>query len=271
MTTYVIGDIQGCYDPLMRLLEKVKFDPTVDWIWVTGDVVNRGLASLATLSFLYNIRDRVTGVLGNHDLTLLAVASGTHAFDPERHTFKDVLEAEEGPRYLAWLSTWPLLHYDPITKTLVVHAGLIPQWDLARAQSLSDEIQTCLGESAAQRQQFFEHLYGDKPDQWHPDLAANERWRFIVNVFTRIRFCTPDGRLDFITKEGAHKAPAGFYPWFQIYTLPTGVNQLLFGHWAALEGHTGRHNIHALDTGCVWGRCLSAFVLEEGSQIRVDC
>jgi len=269
MTTFIIGDIQGCYAPFRRLLDKVKFDPAQDRLWVTGDIVNRGHESLAVLRELYTMRASLIGVLGNHDLTLLAVAAGVQPFHHDKHTFQDVLDAPDREALLNWLNSWPMVYHDLATQSLMVHAGLVPGWDLNLILSLSEEIQQCL--QGTDRQSFLEHLYGNEPEQWSPALSSWPRWRFIVNAFTRIRFCTPEGHLDMITKEGKHKAPQGYQPWFEVVPLPKGIQRIFFGHWAALEGHTGHDHIIGLDTGCVWGKCLTAYVLEEGRVVQESC
>ena len=270
MPTYVIGDIQGCYDPFRRLLDKLAFDPSRDRLWVTGDVVNRGPASLAVLRTLYELRHCLSAVLGNHDITLLAVAEGVQSFHSEKHTFQDLLSAEDSPSLIEWLSTWPLAHHDPKSQALLVHAGVLPSWDLPLILSLSAEFQRIF--QSPQRKSCLFELYGDEPNRWSPTLQGPARWRFIINTFTRLRFCSPDGQLELLSKEGLNQAPAGFFPWFQLYTLPQpGIQRILFGHWAALQGNSGLKNLIALDTGCVWGNCLTAYLLEEGKRVKVRC
>jgi bis(5'-nucleosyl)-tetraphosphatase (symmetrical) len=269
MTTYVIGDVQGCYDPLQRLLDKIDFDEKRDNIWFTGDLVNRGPNSLGVLRFVYEHRNSMKTVLGNHDITLLAVAEEAIAFDESKHTFADILKNDRRDEYLDWLKHCPLVHVDAEKNTLLVHAGLVPNWDLSLTQSLAKEVEACL--QSPQSTELLRHLYGNMPNVWSPDLSGWPRFRFIVNVLTRIRFCTQEGVLDFLSKENQDSAPPHYFPWFTLSSLhKTGVN-IIFGHWAALEGKTNTPHAIALDTGCVWGKKLTAYALETGTRYCLDC
>ena len=273
MTAYIIGDVQGCYDPLQRLLEKIRFDESRDTIWFTGDIVNRGPDSLKVIQFIYQHRAVIKTILGNHDLTLLAVAKGSVPFQAERHTFSDILEHSQREEYLDWLLHCPLAHFDQQNQILLVHAGVVPQWDVAEALSLAQEVeQRLVSDDCAE---LLHHLYGNTPLQWSPDLQGWERYRFIVNVLTRIRFCTPEGKLDLVTKEGAHAAPPGYVPWFTAPRLVARLKEsgikIVFGHWAALEGKTSQAWAVGLDTGCVWGNQLTAYAVESGSRFCIDC
>lgn len=269
MSIYIIGDVQGCYDPLRRLLDKIDFDEKRDKIWFTGDLVNRGPDSLGVLRFVYEHRHSMMTVLGNHDITLLAVAEEAVPFQEERHSFSDILKNGQRDEYLNWLKHCPLVHYDADRATLLVHAGLVPGWDLPLTQSLAKEVETLL--QSNQSAVLLHHLYGNTPDHWSPDLSGWPRFRFIVNVLTRIRFCTREGVLDLLSKEDQHTAPADYFPWFSVSSLQRIGVKIVFGHWAALEGKTGIPNAIALDTGCVWGKQLTAYALETDTRYCLDC
>lgn len=268
MSTYAIGDIQGCFAELQALLEKIQFDKAKDILWFTGDLVNRGIDSLKTLRFIKSLGDRVVCVLGNHDLGMLAIARGAEPFDPAHHTFSDVLQADDKEELLLWLESLPLLYHDDKIGYTLVHAGFHPAWDLEQAKKLAKELETVLRSS--EKYNFYPHLYGNTPDTWNEGLQGYERLRFIVNSFTRLRFCTPGGRLDFKTTD-LNKKPAGFLPWYEIPNRKSRNLNILFGHWAALEGKVSVANVFPLDTGCVWGKSLSAFRLEDMQVFSVSC
>jgi len=269
MSTYAIGDIQGCFEPLKQLLKKIQFNPNVDYLWFTGDLVNRGPHSLETVRFVKSLKNHAITVLGNHDMTLLAVATKAVPYDPKHHTFSDILKATDSTELINWLKQQPLIHHDSKLGYTLVHAGLHPKWDLALATSLAKEVQTVIqGNNAVQ---FFEKMYGDEPDQWNPQLTGIDRLRFIVNCFTRLRFCNQDGQLDLVAKESAHLAPKGYFPWFAVPERANRNLKILFGHWAALEGKCSTPNVFALDTGCVWGNCLTAMRLDDGVQFTEPC
>lgn len=264
MATYAIGDIQGCFEPLQRLLAKIQYDPNQDTLWFTGDMVNRGPASLHTLRFIKQL-DNKQIVLGNHDLHLLAVAHGAHAGWPE-DTFTDILTAPDRDELLSWLKQQPLLHYDEKLGYLMVHAGLASSWDLVTAQKLACEVETILKSPSAI--EFFRSMYGDFPNQWNNNLIGWDRLRCITNYFTRARFCHPDGSLA-LEKKG--KIAENLLPWFQLPNRTTADLNILFGHWAALGGVTHTPRVFALDTGCIWGYCLTAMRLEDGERVSVSC
>lgn len=269
MTTYAIGDVQGCYDPLMRLLEKIQFDPNTDVLWFTGDLVNRGPHSLETLRFVKSLGKKAITVLGNHDLTLLAVAYDATPYNPHHHTFQDVLNAEDSNELIQWLRQCPLLHHDTDLQFTLVHAGLLPTWDLALAMALAREVERVL--QAEDPKQFLIHMYGNEPSRWDPHLQGYDRLRFILNCFTRIRFCTVDGTLDLHTKDSAHADTEEYLPWFAI---PERVNKnlaIIFGHWASLEGKCNTPSVFPLDTGCVWGNCLTGMRLPDKKRFEVPC
>lgn len=261
MATYAVGDIQGCCDELRDLLALVQFGAD-DTLWVLGDLVNRGPASLATLRLLHGMGDQVRTVLGNHDLHLLAVAFGGHKLG-RGDTFGDVLAAPDADELLHWLRQQPLLVRD--NGYLMVHAGVPHIWSLDEAEAHAAEV--CQVLRGNDYQSYFKALYGNEPDCWRDDLVGMDRLRLITNYFTRMRLIDEAGRLDFMHKGHPADAPAGWLPWFARH--PEGGETLLFGHWAAIEGQTGRDDVLALDTGCVWGRALSAYALEERRRYSV--
>lgn len=269
MPTYAIGDIQGCFAPLQKLLEKIQFDPTQDTLWLTGDLVNRGPASLETLRFIKALGDQHRIVLGNHDLHLLAVAHGMHQGWKE-DTFNEILNAPDREELLAWLLQLPLLVHDEKLGYTMAHAGLAPSWDLETAIALSREVSAILTSNLAP--EFFQHMYGNQPNQWRSDLTGWERIRCITNYLTRLRFCHPDGSLELESKGKSDQYPtADLIPWYQVPNRANTNLKIIFGHWAALGGVTNTPNTFALDTGCVWGYCLTAMRLEDGERMSVAC
>lgn len=274
MTVYAVGDIQGCYDCLRRLLDQVRFDPGVDRLWSVGDLVNRGPKSLETLRFLKSLGSALTAVLGNHDLHLLALLSDAHR-DGKRDSLEAVLAAPDRDALCEWLRHLPLLHRERLAvgngdadDFLLVHAGLLPTWDTAKAESLAAEVAQVL--RGPDWRDFLVAMYGDQPDTWDDALDGNDRLRVITNVLTRLRFCDARGRLELRAKLGPETAPPGFRPWFD-FPRPPDDPVILFGHWAALDGRTGKANIIGLDTGCVWGRRLTLMRLEDRRRFHVAC
>jgi bis(5'-nucleosyl)-tetraphosphatase (symmetrical) len=269
MTTYAIGDLHGCHAEFVDLLERIAFDPRRDRLWLTGDLVNRGPGSLACLREVKALGDAAVTVLGNHDMHLLAVARGG-APQRRKDTLSAILEAPDRETLLDWLQSRPFLVEDldmDREGTVMTHAGLLPQWSISLASRLAGELQARLtGEGAGD---FLERMYGNEPACWRDDLDGIERLRFLVNVFTRMRFIDAEGCIDLAAKEGLDSAPAGYAPWFQ---YPRRDDPwLLFGHWAVLNGETpGRRvRVEALDTGCVWGGRLTALNLESGEGVSV--
>jgi bis(5'-nucleosyl)-tetraphosphatase (symmetrical) len=272
MATYAIGDIQGCYQTLQKLLKQIGFTPTQDKLWLAGDLINRGPRSLDTLNFIYDHQDVIQVVLGNHDLHFLAVAAGTKT-PSSKDTFTELLAANNCEQLCRWLSKQPLFHYDPKLKFAMVHAGIYKGWDLAKTQALADEVSVCL--QSDQRNDFFQQMYGNQPSVWNDQLAGMERLRFITNTLTRIRYCYHDGQLDLIHKTPLGEQPSELTPWFDLIDINPITNKqqdsdctefgafLIFGHWAALNGQANKSHLYALDTGCVWGGKLTAFRLED--------
>lgn len=268
MSTYAIGDIQGCLEPLKRLLEQVNFDPAADHLWIAGDLINRGPSSCETLEFLYRLRRRTTVVLGNHDLHLLAVARG-HRAPNSKDTLEDILGHDEHPEWMDWLRHCPLLHHDVSLGYVMTHAGIPPPWSLDRAKAHAREVEAVL--QSRQVDDFLAHMYGNEPRVWKHKLYGMDRLRLITNYFTRMRFCTADGELDLSSKGGLGTHPAGFAPWFAHPGRKCREHRILFGHWAALEGRVDVPNVFALDTGCVWGGTLTAIRLEDQQRFECDC
>lgn len=268
MATYAIGDIQGCLKPLQCLLQKIQFNPATDKLWLAGDLINRGPASLETLRFLYALRSSLEIVLGNHDLHFVAVYRGLRK-PGTSDTLNPLLNAPDAPQLVNWLLQQKLLHVDPNLGYAMVHAGIPPQWSLAQAQRRAREVEVVL--QGPQLDEFLGAMYGNEPSKWKKSLDGIERLRLITNYFTRMRFCTPEGELELKTKESAGAAPAGFYPWFAIPERKTRADKIIFGHWAALEGQARTAGVFALDTGCVWGGKLTAMRLEDQTYFSCDC
>ena len=258
MSLYLIGDLQGCDAPLERLLQKIDFSASRDTLYALGDLVNRGPDSLKVLRRLSGLGDAAQCLLGNHDLHLLAVSQGVR---PPGHkdTLHDLLQAPDSEALLDWLRHRSLaLHRHG---WLMVHAGVLPQWDVSQVMALASEVERAL--RSTNFQEFLNTMYGNTPNRWNDSLQGADRLRVIVNALTRLRFCTPDGAMEFTSSESAGGGPTGYLPWFEVPGRRTLNQPLAFGHWSTLvtesEGAiTLRHNALPLDTGCVWGGCLTA-------------
>lgn len=268
MSVYAIGDIQGCFESLQCLLKKIDFNSDKDQLWLVGDLINRGPASLATLRYLYTIRSSLKIVLGNHDLHLAAAHYGLRK-SGKNDTFDEILSAPDCQQLIDWLLTYPLVYHQSDLGFTMVHAGIPPQWSLAAALEYSKEVQDILNSS--QRQEFLATMYGNEPAVWQDDLIGMDRLRLITNYCTRMRFCSAAGELELTTKENADAAPRGFAPWFS-HQHRLMINQpIIFGHWASLHGKVSHLNVHALDTGCVWGGSLTAMDLTSCKRFSCDC
>jgi bis(5'-nucleosyl)-tetraphosphatase (symmetrical) len=273
MAIYAVGDIQGCHDELRRLLDLVKFSPDRDRLWCVGDMVNRGPQSLEALRFLRSLGSAYTGVLGNHDLHFLALSCGAFT-EGKTRSLRALLDAPDCQELFEWVRSLPLAHREKVdtdtglTTFLMVHAGIAPGWKFKQAVKLASEVEAAL--RGPDYKQFLTDMYGNKPDQWSDDLTGSKRLRVITNVLTRIRFCTPEGRMDFAVKTEAETAPPGHVPWFTLQE-PRAHKVLLFGHWAMLDGKTNRSDIIGLDTGCVWGRAMTLLRLDTGERHQVSC
>jgi bis(5'-nucleosyl)-tetraphosphatase (symmetrical) len=258
MALYCIGDLQGCLSPFERLLAEIGFSPSRDTLYVLGDLVNRGPDSLGVLRRLMALGEAAQCLLGNHDLHLLALWQGVRK--PGRHdTVQSILQAPDSESLLDWLRRRPMALY--AQGWLMVHAGVLPQWSTAQTLSLAAEVEQAL--RGPDLKGFFSTMYGNTPSQWQNSLEGPDRLRVIVNALTRLRFCTPDGQMDFTSSESAGNAPAGYLPWFEVPGRATRDTPMAFGHWSTLATETHhpvglRQNTLPLDTGCVWGGCLTA-------------
>lgn len=269
MATYAIGDVQGCFSTLTALLEKIRFDAAQDRLWFTGDLVNRGPDSVGVLRFVRGLGDAAITVLGNHDLHLLAIASG-QAKPKHRDTLDNVLAANDRDDLLGWLRTRPLMHRDTAFGCTMVHAGLIPQWTLDEAQSLANEVEQKLRSDSYE--EFFRYMYGNQPRRWQPSLVGQDRLRFITNVFTRIRYCDDAGNLDLTEKRTPTEVSPPIKPWFEFSDRKSANETVLFGHWSTL-GFTKTDNVVCLDSGCLWGGKLTAIRLDHPDlpAYQIDC
>ncbi|WP_301103006.1 symmetrical bis(5'-nucleosyl)-tetraphosphatase [Propionivibrio sp.] len=265
MATYAIGDIQGCFDSLTRLLEHCAFDSANDRLWLVGDLVNRGPRSLETLRFVRDLGQAAITVLGNHDLSLLMAAEG-FGKRGKGDTFDEILAAPDCEVLLDWLRYRPLCHVEG--DYCLVHAGLLPQWTAARARALAAEVEAALTE--ADWRTFLANMWGSDPAYWQDDLEGWPRLRVIVNAMTRMRFCSPDGVMDFKVKGELAKAPAGYLPWFEVPGRRSANTVLITGHWSAL-GLKIMPNLLAIDSGCLWGGPLTAIRLEDRAIFQMDC
>lgn len=258
MAIYAIGDVQGCCDELERLLAILRIDPARDELWFVGDLVNRGPRSLDTLRLVRSLGTHATVVLGNHDIHLIALAFGNRGRAKDRE-LADVLDAPDGNDLVNWLRQQPLAHYRPELNTLMVHAGVPPQWDPLLTIKLAREVEQALrGPRCAS---YIQELYGEQPARWSPDLAGQERLRFITNCLTRMRYLAEDGTLDLQENGPPGSQPGGLHPWFELPDRRTATVRMVFGHWASL-GLLQRENLLGIDTGCVWGRRLTAVRLD---------
>ena len=265
MATWAIGDLQGCYDVTQRLLEKLGFDPASDRLWICGDLVNRGGQSIETLRLVHSLRDVSHVVLGNHDLSLLAIGERTP--DEQRKVNPDlqgVLFAEDARELLDWLRTQELAHVDRSLGWMMVHAGLAPKWTTQLAEKHAREVETKL--RGDNYRKLLKNMYGDGPE-WSPRLNGPERDRAIINIFTRMRYCSPRGRIAFEHKGGPGSQPAGLYPWYEVPGHAPRDLKIVCGHWSTLGLFVG-HGVHAIDTGAVWGGKLSAIRLD-GEDLQI--
>lgn len=262
MASYVIGDVQGCYQSLLRLLDRIDFDPEKDKLWFAGDLVNRGPESLKSLRLIKEIATKV--VLGNHDLHLLACYYGEGIKPKTKDTFNDILNAPDCDELMEWLRRQPLAVWSKKRGIFMSHAGLPHIWDVAQAYAYSKEVNRVI--RGKQAPEFFNNMYGSQPEAWDEKIEGMERLRKITNYLTRMRFITPDGCLEFAAKETVESAPKGFQPWFD-YPRKDPHIRLVFGHWAALGGKTQHLDVVATDTGCVWGGELTAVNLNTFERI----
>ncbi len=268
MAVYAIGDVQGCDEELGQLLERLRFKPDRDRLWFVGDLVNRGPRSLQVLRRVRALDANAIVVLGNHDLHLLAVARSSRRRLRDGDTLDEVLNAPDRQGLLDWLEALPLFHHDEELGVAMVHAGLVPQWDVAQARGLAAEVEAALREDAAS---LYEHMYGDQPDRWSESLEGHDRLRFIVNCMTRMRFCSPDGRVNLKIKGAPDQAKSPFVPWFAVPERASADVPIVCGHWSTLGVHL-KDNVKAIDAGCVWGGALCALRLDaEAAPVTIGC
>ncbi|MDP3559832.1 MAG: symmetrical bis(5'-nucleosyl)-tetraphosphatase [Legionellaceae bacterium] len=268
MADYVIGDVQGCYEPLQRLLRHIHFDPQCDRLWFVGDLVNRGPESLQVLRFIHGLVNPPIVTLGNHDLWLLSVYYRAVSGVALNADIRALFDAPEVEILMTWLRQQPLMVYDRHWKVVVCHAGIAPSWDLATASTCAEEVHQVL--MGPEYVTFLREMYGNLPDVWSADLRGMERWRIITNFFTRMRVCDADGRLCLQYKEALDHIPEGTYPWFLTPGRRPIDPDIIFGHWAALEGKTEVPGVYAIDTGCVWGGTLTALRLQDRQRFSVS-
>jgi bis(5'-nucleosyl)-tetraphosphatase (symmetrical) len=266
MAIYAIGDVQGCYDELMALLGLIRFDPAADTLWFTGDIVNRGPKSLSVLRFVKELGEGAVTVLGNHDLHLLAIASG-HSKLRKDDTLKEILKADDSEELLTWLRNRPLLHHDANLGIYMLHAGLPPQWTVEQTLQCAKEVENILRGDRFEK--YFENMYGNKPVRWKPSLTGWDRLRFITNCFTRLRYVDSDGKLCLGAKGSIGSQPANFIPWFQHPARQTKEVLCVFGHWSTLGYYNG-NGVIALDSGCLWGGKLTAVRLDIDAVERIS-
>ena len=264
MSTYAIGDLQGCYAELQDLLDKINFDESNDCLWFVGDLINRGPQSLECLQFVKSLGNSAKTVLGNHDLHLLAIANKVRK--PHRKdTLDDILNADDADELLNWVRNLPLLVNDSDLNFTMVHAGLPPQWVLAQAIELAQETESLL--RSEQFNDFIQHMYGDEPDLWTETLEGYGRHRFIINCLTRMRYCYADGQLNLKAKNAPGKEDEQLIPWYAQADRQTKNNKIVFGHWSTVhlgnENNFSQYNIFPLDTGCLWGGEMTAMRLED--------
>ncbi|YCH31261.1 bis(5'-nucleosyl)-tetraphosphatase (symmetrical) ApaH [Erwinia sp. D4-22] len=260
MSTYLIGDVHGCYDELHSLLQQVAFDAEKDTLWLTGDLVARGPGSLEVLRYVRSLGSAVRMVLGNHDLHLLAVFAGISRNKP-KDRITPLLEAPDADELINWLRRQPLLQVDEEKKLVMAHAGITPQWDIETAKMCAREVESVL--SSDSYPLFLNAMYGDMPNNWTPELTGLARLRFSTNALTRMRYCFPNGQLDMICKDAPDSAPPPLKPWFTISGPVARDYTIIFGHWASLEGKGTPEGIIGLDTGCCWGGTLTMLRWED--------
>ena len=259
MAKYIIGDIQGCFDELQRLLDRISFDPKSDMIWIAGDIINRGPKSLDALRFIKGLGDSANSVLGNHDLHIIATAVNPNPDKKPNEDIQRLFDAPDCDELLYWLRTRPLLHHDEENNTVISHAGIYPGWDIPTAKRLAREVEQILQTEHCEK--FLIDMYGNEPNIWDESLTGNDRYRFIINAFTRMRLCDHEYRLLFDFKGHPDDKPDDQIPWFDLPNKFDTDTHIVFGHWSAL-GFRNIDSIVSLDTGCLWGGGLTA--------IRID-
>lgn len=271
MAIYAIGDIQGCFDELKRLLDKIHFRADCDQLWLTGDLVNRGPQSLQTLEFLFALSDNLVTVLGNHDLHLLATAY-SHQSPGRKDTLQELLDSPRCHTLLEWLRRQPLFHHDSKLGISMVHAGLHPDWSIQQAASLAREVETIL--RSDNHVEYYRHMYGNKPVCWSENLAGWKRYRFITNILTRIRYFDHQGNAVLQAKGPPDGADSTLLPWFDISERASHGHPVIFGHWSTLAlVQRDYSDVYPIDSGCLWGGKLTALRIDQlpFSRHSIDC
>lgn len=271
MATYIIGDLQGCFDQLQLLLKQIRYQENEDQLWFVGDIVNRGPKSLECLRFVKQLEQqgKARMVLGNHDIHLLAAYSGLKRFQSKSDTLNPILKAADADELIDWLRRQPLMVCHPIYEAVMVHAGIPPQWEISQARALAKEVEAQL-QSDDWQAFVCEHLFGSEPDEWQDSLSGWERLRYIVNAFARMRYCDANGKLEFHLKSAPGKAATPFEPWFVFPGRKNKTHEIFFGHWSTL-GAVDAYHVHSTDTGCLWGGKLTAYCLENKQRHTLAC
>ncbi len=272
MATYAIGDVQGCFDELKDLLTQIDFNSDRDQLWFCGDLVNRGPKSLETLRYIRSLESNAISVLGNHDLHLLATAYG-HQKPGKKDTFDAILAADDAEKIFDWLRHQPLLHHDTEMGVTLLHAGIHPSWSISKAQQLAKEMEQIL--QGDNHINFYRHMYGDKPFMWDESLSGWSRYRFITNIFTRLRYCDENGKPALNAKGAPGSQPEGLLPWYEIPGRKSQQDTIIFGHWSTLPhaGLASINNTYAIDSGCLWGGALTAMRIDTQpfEYFRLNC
>lgn len=271
MATYVIGDLQGCFDELQKLLEKIDYQSDRDQLWFAGDIVNRGPKSLECLTFVKELGDNAKIVLGNHDFHLLAAYTGLEKYLTKSDTLKPILESPDVDELINWLRHQPLFVEHELYSAVMVHAGIPPQWTISETQSYAKEVESVIQGSNWQTA-LREHLFGSNPKKWDDTLEGWPRIRYILNALVRMRYCDENGKLEFKNKmaPGQIDIDPKFRPWFTFSNRKNKDKQIFFGHWSTL-GAMDAYHVHATDTGCLWGGHLTAYCLDTHQRITVEC
>jgi len=269
---YVIGDVQGCFEALKALLKEIRFDPDQDFVWFAGDLVARGENSLGTLRFIKKLVDNgvAATVLGNHDLTLLAYARGIKPIK-DKDNVRDVIDAIDSDELIDWIRKQPMCLF-PNEQTVLTHAGIPNIWDAAKTAELAKEVEAIIAHDDFEVvDAFLKEMFGKEPTLWSDELEGHDRTRCIVNYLTRMRLTDAEGRLEYSFKDSLDDPmPEGFKPWFEFESKTAATHQIVFGHWAALQGKTISGRIQNVDGGCVWGNQLMAYRLEDQQMFAVD-
>jgi len=276
MTTYVIGDLQGCYDELQALLRHIDYQAETDFLWFVGDLVNRGPKSLECLRFVKKLEQKgqAKTVLGNHDFHLLAAYAGLDKFASKSDTLQDILQANDVEELIDWLRYQPLMVKHPVYDAVMVHAGIPPQWTINAALGYAKEAEKHL-QSSSWKEALVNHFFGNKPNEWQETLTGWNRIRYIVNAFARMRYCDANGKLEFKLKSAPSQAKsqasiAPYEPWFVFPNRKNKDHDIFFGHWSTL-GEIDAYQVHSTDTGCLWGGKMTAYALEQKQRFSVKC